>query len=122
MAKYLFIYHGGKNPESEEQEHNTKISDFFGFPIYGLVSGTLDCFFLPLKKGKRPSEENSPGGEMGTMNLSKGVTLDECNGRKTVPEFPKATYAYFLTNQWPVIPRCFKGTPSDDFRKVPPPE
>ena len=110
-----------------------------GFPIYGLYgyqdskdknSPIIEVVSsYQLKKGKRPSEENSPGGDydgtfLADYEFIKGSgTLDECNGRKTVtPEFPKATYAYFLTNQWPVIPRCFKGTPSDDFRKVPPPE
>jgi hypothetical protein len=40
--------------------------------------------------------------------------LDECNGRFTVtPEFPNGTYAYFLTRDWPVIPRAFRGKPTD---------
>ena len=38
--------------------------------------------------------------------------LDECNGRMVMtPEFPEGTYAYFLTREWPVIPRCYAGTP-----------
>ena len=38
--------------------------------------------------------------------------LDECNGRFTVTaEYPEGTYAYFLTEDWPVIPRNFKATP-----------
>ena len=38
--------------------------------------------------------------------------LDMCNGRFTVTdEFPKGTYAYFLTEDWPVIPRYFKAEP-----------
>ena len=28
-----------------------------------------------------------------------------------MPEFPNGTYAYFLTTEWPVIPRNFRGTP-----------
>lgn len=44
-------------------------------------------------------------------------TLDECNGRTGVtPEFPNGTYYYVLTATFPHIPRCFKGTPSTDFR------
>ena len=40
-------------------------------------------------------------------------TLDECNGRFSVtPEFPAGTYAYFLTTEWPVVPRQFRGTPT----------
>ncbi|WOD08612.1 YHYH protein [Marinomonas sp. GJ51-6] len=42
--------------------------------------------------------------------------MDECNGQVTVtPEFPNGTYAYFLTDAFPVIPRCYKGMPSTDF-------
>jgi hypothetical protein len=37
--------------------------------------------------------------------------LDECNGRygKT-PEFPNGIYHYFITNSYPYIQRCYKGT------------
>ena len=46
-------------------------------------------------------------------------TLDACNGTVTVtPEFPGGTYAYFLTADWPVIPRCFAGTPSRSFTSL----
>ncbi|MEP1782147.1 YHYH protein [Reichenbachiella sp.] len=42
--------------------------------------------------------------------------LDECNGRTGVtPEYPDGTYYYVLTETFPVIPRCFKGTPSNEF-------
>ncbi|MBO6519090.1 MAG: YHYH protein [Rhodospirillales bacterium] len=47
--------------------------------------------------------------------------LDRANGRQTVtPEFPNGTYAYFLTESWPVIPRYFAGTPDRSFRIGPP--
>ena len=26
-------------------------------------------------------------------------------------EFPKGTYAYFLTTEWPVVPRFIRGIP-----------
>lgn len=46
-------------------------------------------------------------------------TLDECNGRMTVtPDFPDGTYDYFLTPDFPIVPRCFKGKLSHDFAKV----
>ncbi len=46
--------------------------------------------------------------------------LDECNGRECkTPEFPGGTYAYFLTKDWPVIPRVFRGTPVN--LRTPPP-
>lgn len=48
-------------------------------------------------------------------------TLDECNGTFAVtPDFPDGTYAYFLTADWPVIPRCFAGTPSSSFTSLRP--
>ena len=37
-------------------------------------------------------------------------TLDEYNGKfGPTPEYPNGTYAYFLTEKWPVIPRGLKG-------------
>ena len=71
-----------------------------------------------LKEGERPDDEKSPGGKYdGTFiqdyTYDEGIGhLDECNGRfcKT-PEFPEGTYAYFLTTDWPVIPRAFRGEP-----------
>jgi hypothetical protein len=38
--------------------------------------------------------------------------LDECNGRVGVtPEFPCGTYHYYITDTYPYIQRCVKGTP-----------
>jgi hypothetical protein len=99
-----------------------------GFPIYALYgyadakdseSGIkmLDSSYR-LKKGNRPAPPNGPGGKYdGTFSKDyeyvKGSgDLDQCNGRFTVTkEFPKGTYAYFLTANWPVIPRYFKAEP-----------
>jgi hypothetical protein len=39
--------------------------------------------------------------------------LDECNGRTGVtPEFPKGIYHYVITDTYPFIQRCVKGTPA----------
>jgi len=39
--------------------------------------------------------------------------LDECNGRFGVtPEFPNGIYHYYITDGYPYIQRCVKGTPS----------
>jgi len=49
-------------------------------------------------------------------------TLDEANGRTGVtPEFPNGTFYYVLTDgdEFPSIPRYFKGTPSNDFKLGP---
>ena len=36
--------------------------------------------------------------------------LDECNGRFGVtPEFPAGIYAYYATQSWPYLPRCWRG-------------
>lgn len=106
-----------------------------GFPIYA-VYGYRDAndassevikltSSYQLKKGKRPGG-NAPSGDYdGTFvrdyEYVKGSgDLDECNGRFSVtPEFPKGTYAYFMTEEWPVVPRNFRGTPSSDFTRGP---
>ncbi|TWT38679.1 YHYH protein [Blastopirellula retiformator] len=107
-----------------------------GFPIYAMYgyqdpqdAGSeiveLDSSYQ-LKKGRRPNGNQDPGGTYdGTFVadyefVSGKGDLDECNGRFCVtPEFPEGTYAYFLTQHWPVIPRAYRGTPSDDFRRGP---
>jgi len=44
--------------------------------------------------------------------------LDECNGRTGVtPENPDGTYYYVLTEDYPFIPRFFRGTPDASFAK-----
>lgn len=99
-----------------------------GFPIYCLFGysdakdpqsgvGKLTSSYQ-LKQGTRPGGTRGPGGRYdGTFvkdyEYREGEgDLDECNGRFCVtPEFPDGTYAYFLTEDWPVIPRGFRGTP-----------
>ncbi|MEM9282082.1 MAG: YHYH protein [Verrucomicrobiota bacterium] len=99
-----------------------------GFPIYALYgyeapqnSGSKVVELktsYQLRRGQRPRGGDQPGGEFdGTFiqdyhHVIGSGDLDECNGRFCVtPEFPDGTYAYFLTRDWPVIPRAFKGTP-----------
>ncbi len=49
--------------------------------------------------------------------VSELGTLDEANGRTGVtPEYPDGTYYYVITDDFPSIPRFFRGTPSNDFR------
>lgn len=39
--------------------------------------------------------------------------LDECNGRFAVtPEFPQGVYHYYVTDAYPFVQRCVKGTPN----------
>jgi len=40
--------------------------------------------------------------------------LDECNGKVCYsPDFDKIIYCYFITEEFPYIPRCFRGTPTE---------
>ncbi|PQO44087.1 YHYH protein [Blastopirellula marina] len=107
-----------------------------GFPIYALYGykdpkdANSEIVELnssyQLKQGARPGGSRGPGGKYdGTFLadyqfVSGQGDLDECNGRYCVtPDFPEGTYAYFLTQQWPVIPRAYRGTPSSDFARGP---
>lgn len=45
--------------------------------------------------------------------------LDECGGRFGVtPEYPDGIYHYYLTDDYPYIPRCVFGTPHASFRAM----
>ena len=103
-----------------------------GFPIYALYgyangndtgSGIKQIkSSYRVKSGNRPGGFSAPEGTYdGTFvpdyEFVKGAgDLDECNGRNvTTPDFPQGTYAYFLSESWPVIPRCFNGSPDSSF-------
>ena len=77
-----------------------------------------------LKSGKRGG-----GGVTAPCDVYNGIysndyeyvsglgTLDEANGRTGVtPEYPAGTYYYVITDEFPSIPRYFRGTPSPDFK------
>ncbi len=99
-----------------------------GFPIYALRGltdpqdpaspmKTLRSSYA-LKQGRRPNPPKGPGGAhdgafvQDYEFVAGHGDLDECNGRFSItPEFPEGTYAYFLTAEWPVIPRGFRGEP-----------
>lgn len=105
-----------------------------GFPIYGrygytvatdAASGTKILKGSYQKKATpdagRPSVTIFP---MGTFTqdynyVAGSGDLDECNGRTGVtPEFPNGIYHYYITETYPYIQRCVKGTAS---RVGPPP-
>ena len=92
-----------------------------GFPVYaqyGLTNGKIaeQRSSYQLRSGSRPS---GPGGRYDGVFIEDYVyavvsgDLDACNGKDTVtPENPEGTYAYFITDEFPYIPRCWVGTPS----------
>ena len=107
-----------------------------GFPIYykyvytdaldstsgiaGLSSG------YSLKSGMRPGDgESAPDGSYTGLYVEdyeySTTDLDSCNGRFGItPDFPDGTYYYVLTDNFPYIPRCFKGTFVDHTFRVGP--
>ena len=133
-----YHYHGTptglmKDLEVSSDKHSPLIGwAFDGFPIY-TVFGYSDpkdpdseivemTSSWRLKEGKRPEPPKGPGGTYDGAfvpdyeYVAGAGTLDECNGRFTVtPEFPEGTYAYFITKQWPMIYRNFRGTPVDSM-------
>ncbi len=107
-----------------------------GFPIYARV-GYVDPVspelgVAPLRSSYRLRIGNRPGGPRGAYDGSfvrdyeyvVGIgDLDMCNGRHgATPEHPDGTYAYFLTDDFPVIPRCWRGAPDPSFLRGPGPE
>ena len=106
-----------------------------GFPLYykyvysdpqdanSQIVEATSCY--QLKSGNRPGNGvSAPDGAYdGTyvqdyeFNSSiSGCILDQCNGRFGVtPDFPNGTYYYVMTSEFPVVPRCFAGTPDMSF-------
>lgn len=106
-----------------------------GFPIY-TAYGSSDPKDpkSPLKKLrssyalKKKPRAGGPGGKPdGTFTadfeyVRGSGDLDECNGRfEVTPEFPEGTYVYHLTDEFPFIPRRWRGTPDKSFEKQAPP-
>jgi hypothetical protein len=100
-----------------------------GFPIYGpwgyTDAGNTNSPLKRLKSSYRVKAGERPGGPGGKYDgtfvadydyVNAAGDLDECNGRFGVTtEFPKGTYHYVLTDDFPFIPRLFKGTPDSSF-------
>jgi len=104
-----------------------------GFPVYtSYAYAVATDAKSPLKKMRsswqlKKSERNGgPGGNpdgkfTADYEFVKGSgDLDECNGRFGVtPEFPRGTYYYCLTEEFPHIGRFWHGTPDGSFMKRP---
>ena len=94
-----------------------------GYPIFGPYindNGTIRKAFasFKLKSGSRPSGSGDPGGNYDGTYRDDYVyeagygDLDECNGMTV-----NGVYGYYITDGFPYILTCFKGTPDSSFNK-----
>lgn len=132
-----YHYHGmptGLVGAKRNMQHIGYAAD--GFPIYarygfvdarrpGAVRAMKSSYRL--REGARPAGNAGPGGDydgtfVGDYEYAAGSgDLDRCNGREGVtPEYPAGIYHYYITDQFPFVPRCFRGTPDPSFRHGPP--
>ncbi len=105
-----------------------------GFPIYAAwghrdaTNATSAVIRLRssyrLKPGQRPTANGQPGGKYDGIfvedfdYVAGSGDLDECGGRAGVtPEFPEGTYHYVLTEDFPFVPRAFRGAPDPSFSR-----
>ncbi|MBX2877672.1 MAG: YHYH protein [Saprospiraceae bacterium] len=101
-----------------------------GFPIYykygydekGQLVAHQSGF--QLKKGERPGNgKTAPDGPhngryFNDYEYVAGLTvLDECNGRWGKTPESENEYYYIITDNFPSVPLCFSGNPSQDFQK-----
>jgi hypothetical protein len=136
-----YHYHGIPNGLLEKLSSNKPQMTLLGwaadgFPIYGPwgyseannASSSVKklASSYAVKAGERPA--GSPGGKYDGSFVQDyeyvegSGDLDANNGRQGVtPEFPKGTYYYVLTNEYPFIPRQFAGTPDASFERRGPP-
>ncbi|GEA11518.1 YHYH protein [Alteromonas sp. KUL49] len=122
-----YHYHGAP-PAFYQQENTGEVSPVVGFaadgfPIYGAYfddNGTVRkaVSSYQLKSGSRPEGDGQPGGDYdGTFRddyeYIEGVgDLDECNGMTI-----DGHYGYYMTDGFPYILGCLKGTPDPSFDK-----
>lgn len=95
-----------------------------GFPLFGSYfkdSSNVVRKARPsyrLKSGSRPSGSGNPGGSYdGTYRddyeyVAGLGDLDTCNGMTV-----NGVYGYYITDDFPYMNNCFKGTPDTSFRK-----
>jgi hypothetical protein len=99
-----------------------------GFPMYaryGYTDPTDATSAITTMKGSYQLKSSPDSGRPSTSTYPMGAftqdyeyvagsgDLDECNGRFGVtPEFPCGIYHYYITDTYPFIQRCVKGTPS----------
>jgi hypothetical protein len=100
------------------------ISCVLAIPTWGQNVNRVEIHYFPterksgwqLKKGLRPGE-GPPGTYDGSYNedyeyLGGEKRLDRCNGGEI-----RGNYAYFITDNYPFVPRCLYGEISSDFNR-----
>ena len=102
-----------------------------GFPIYTSYAHSIALDSTSALERMRSSwrlkqadRHDGPGGKpdgrfTADYEFAKGSgDLDECNGRFGVTrEFPKGTYYYCITDEFPQLGRSWRGTPDASFMK-----
>lgn len=106
-----------------------------GFPIYYKyayeTANDASSAVVAMTSSYRLKSGNRPGdGVTAPCDVYNGVysndyeyvdglgRLDQANGRTGItPEYPSGIYYYILTDEFPNIPRYFRGTPSLDFHQ-----
>jgi len=122
-----YHYHGKPNALYQDND-NSVISPLVGFaadgyPIFGPYfddNGSIRKAVSSFQviTGSRPSTTGSPGGDYdGTYRddyqfVENYGDLDECNGMTI-----NGVYGYFITDGYPYVLSCFKGTPDSSFNK-----
>ena len=127
QANGEYHYHGKPNALYEDGNANatSPLIGFAadGFPIYGPyfekeanIRKALSSY--QLKVGNRPTgSENPQGAYDGTFRddyeyVEGAGDLDECNGMTI-----DGVYGYYITDGFPYVLNCFKGTVDESFRK-----
>jgi len=124
-----YHYHGSPNALfTSDQAVLSPVIGFAadGFPIYGSYfddNGTIRkaTSSYQLKSGSRTAINgiNPSGTYDGTYvddyeYVANSGDLDECNGMTV-----DGQYGYYITDSYPWVMGCFKGTPDPSFNKVP---
>lgn len=122
-----YHYHG--NPKALFDQNAISESPVIGFaadgfPIFGSYiddNGQVRAVgsSFQLRSGSRPSGTGDPAGSYdGTFvddyqYVSGSGDLDECNGMMR-----NGSYGYYVTDAYPWVLACFKGTPNSSFDKA----
>ena len=102
-----------------------------GFPIYeqyGYAIADIRSDIKRLRSSYRLKSGNRPNGPSGKYDgtfvedyeyVAGAGDLDQCNGRTGVTQeyLSGGTYYYVVTSDFPFIPRCWRGTPDDSFKR-----